>query len=471
MEHKNIYEQPDKKRKQKAAICTSLILAGALLIGGTKIMSGFKPKNKVEISTEVTSTMISNEEYNLLLTEDFDINNEDEVSKRAQAIYDISEKKYTVLDIKNSIYMVNELYDKVVYPDNVKTDDQKLEYVQSLVKLLAITLDDYLSDYSVMMDYVVNDGVSDIEFTGNTGAIPYAYMWMPQTNEAKKLAIEIARVCEEQRLNIINKDVSSMREAADYFYNLFLKIKETKASYGQQVLLYNEIGAKQLLFVSVLDKDLSSDFAQVPSYITQQVNNIYSAIGASEGWVLSSTYEDALKEGTFGKDISKEIESYRAQDVASANERVEELNNRIEKESSVVNQGGKPAGDSHDKQEVIDDVVTTRVSESEFIVSIPNEGTYEEVVTGGNVVEENTVKEPSTIKQEETTTYVDANEDIPVMDDKEFFGLATEEDIEDYHNAPFEKSAYATGIGIALAGVLGRLKIVSEDKTKKKRKK
>lgn len=471
MEHKNIYEQPDKKRKRKAAVCTSLILAGALLIGGTKIMSGFKLKSNVGVTTEVTTTMVSNEESNLLLTEDFDINNPDEVGKRAQAIYDISEKERTVLDIQNSIYIVNGLYDKVVYPDEVKTDDQKLEYVQSLVTLLSITLDDYLSDYLVMIDYVINDGVLDIEFAGNTDIIPYAYMWMPQTNDAKKLAIDIAKVCEEQRLNIENKDVTAMYETADKFYNLFLNIKETEASYGEQVLLYNEIGAKQLLFISVLDKEMSSDFAQVPSYITQQANNLYSAIGASEGWVLSDTYEAALKEGTFGKDISKEVENYRAEDVAAAEERVEELNNRIENESSVVNQGGAPAGDSSDKQEVIDDNVTTRVSESEFVVSIPNEGTSEEVVQGGEVVEENTVAEPVATAPHETTTYVDANEDIPVMDDKEFFGLATEEDIEDYHNIPFEKSAYTTGAGILAAGVLGNLQIITEDKTKKKRKK
>lgn len=470
MEHKNIYEQPNKNRKKAATVFTSLAVAGALLIAGTKVCSNFKLKKNTEVTTEVTTTMVSNEESNLLLTEGFDINNPDEVSKRAQDIYDISEKKRTVLDIQNSKYIVNGLSDNIIYPDNIKTDDQKLEYVQSLVTLLSITLDDYLSDYTAMLNYIVNDGMLDLEFAGNTNYIPYAYMWMPQTNEAKKLAIEIAKVCEEQRSNIENKDVSAMHETADKFYDLFLQIEKTEASYGEQVLLYNEFDAKLQLFVYVLDKEKLSDLKQVPSYITQQAGQVYSEIGAREGWKLSPTYEKALEEGTFGKDISKEIESYRAEEASQAEEYYKELNDQIKNESSVVNEGGAPAGDSSDEQEVIDDTVTTRVSESEFVVSIPDEGTVVVTEPGGAVVDESMVAEPSTTAPSETTTYVDANEDIPVISDKEFFGQATEEDIEDYRNAPYEKAAYTTGVGILAAGVLGRLQIVSEDKVKKKRK-
>lgn len=470
MEHKNIYEQPNKNRKKAATVFTSLAVAGALLIAGTKVCSNFKLKKNTEVTTEVTTTMVSNEESNLLLTEDFDINNPDEVSKRAQDIYDISEKKRTVLDIQNSIYTLM-LSDNIIYPDNVKTDDQKLEYVQSLVTLLSITLDDYLSDYTAMLNYIVNDGMLDLEFAGNTNYIPYAYMWMPQTNEAKKLAIEIAKVCEEQRSNIENKDVSAMHETANKFYDLFLQIEKTEASYGEQVLLYNEFDAKLQLFVYVLDKEKLSDLKQVPSYITQQAGQVYSEIGAREGWKLSPTYEKALEEGTFGKDISKEIESYRAEEASQAEEYYKELNDQIKNESSVVNEGGAPAGDSSDKQEVINDTVTTRVSESEFVVSIPDEGTVVVTEPGGDVVDESMVAEPSTTAPSETTTYVDANEDIPVISDKEFFGQATEEDIEDYRNAPYEKTALGTGAGLLSVGAFGGLTTVLDGKVKKKRKK
>ena len=66
-------------------------------------------------------------------------------------------------------------------------DDKKFEYLQQLALLFGITLDDYLSDYVVTMDQILDDSNSNPIFAGTTNPVPCAYMWMPQDSEAKRL--------------------------------------------------------------------------------------------------------------------------------------------------------------------------------------------------------------------------------------------------------------------------------------------
>ena len=172
MEHNDVYKQTFSNAKRNAAI--SVALVGALLVGGVKVGSYFNKKNdKTPIDATPQTTMIDPATSELVLTEDFDINNDEQVNKRAQAIYELSEKEYSVEDIKNTIYLFNEKYDKVVYPKTAKTDDEKFEYLQQLALLLGKTLDDYLKEY-VQVYQKSNKNITIDQL--NVKDVPCAYM-------------------------------------------------------------------------------------------------------------------------------------------------------------------------------------------------------------------------------------------------------------------------------------------------------
>lgn len=454
MEHRNTYEQTHKKQKSRTTVFVSLALAGALLLGGTKVAKLFK-KEDVPVPVKPETTMTTPDETELVLTEDFDINNPEAVSKRAQDIYNLSEKKVSVFDIQNSIYVLNEMYDKIKYPEASKTDDQKFEYLQQLALVLGATLDDYLADYVVTMDQMLDEKISSPTFAGTKNAVPCAYMWMPTYSEAKKTAIEIAKVYYEQRDNIRNNNLAAMTITANDYYSLYSKAKNLKLETGDKILVFKQFSSINPIFTPLLSKEQARDLDDALGVITTSTNKLFSS--ASENLNLSDKLKEGLENGNFGKTITKLEEKYVISDRQDAESRIDAI---VNSETTVVNQGGTPAGGSDGKQEVINNG-TTSVSTSEFVVDIPNEGTSEITVPGGDVVEEHTTEPvtvhttvPATIPATtETTTYTDADDDIPVMDDKEFFASATEEDIEDYKKSPLEPVSYGM-IGVGSVGAV-----------------
>lgn len=400
MEHMDIYEQTHKKGKTITTTCISLALAGALLVGGCKVASVIKGKNLGEPET----TMEQPELGELVLTQDFDINNSEEVSKRAEAIYNLSEKEYTVLDIKNSIYVANEIFDNIVYPDSAKTDDEKFEYLQQLSLLFGATLDDYLFDYVSAMDKVINEEDNDFVFEGRTNDALSAYMWMPTTNETKNFAIDIAKVYCEQRNNIRNNNKAAMIITANEYYDLFIKAKQMELSVGNKVLLFKQFSSINPLFTPLLSKEQTEELDNALGFIATATNKLFSE--AAEGLDISEKIKESLEKGNFGKEITKHEEKYVPEDKNAADKIAEKL--PAESTTTVVDKGGKPVNDSGVKHEVITNPTpaTTTVEESEFIVEIP-EGTTEVVIPGGKVTEEETVTEPYTTNAYER--YVDAD--------------------------------------------------------------
>lgn len=456
MEHRKTYEQTHKKQKSTTAAFVSLAVAGALLLGGTKVGSMiFKNKDKdVPTTTKPETTMVTPESTELVLTEDFDINNPEAVSKRAQDIYNLSEKKISVFDIQNSIYVLNEMYDKIKYPEVSKTDDQKFEYLQQLALVLGATLDDYLADYVVTMDQILDEKISEPIFAGTTNSVPCAYMWMPASCEAKKTAIEIAKVYYEQRANIRDNNLAAMTITANDYYDLYSKAKDIKFKTGDKILVFKQFSSINPIFTTLLSKEQARDLDDALGVITTSTNKLFSS--ASENLDLSQKLKDGLENGNFGKSITKLEEKYVISDRQDAESRIETIASEI---TTIVDNGGTPASGSDGKQEVIDNG-TTNVSTSEFVVDVPNEGTSEITVPGGDVVEEHTTESVTAPSMTETTTYIDADDDIPVMDDKELFAEATDEDIEDYKKSPFES------IGYGMMGV-GSLGAVFSKKRKK----
>lgn len=449
--HKNIYEQSHKKAKNASAF-TSLMLVGALIVGGTLAASKIKLKRPQEpVTTTTETTTYAPKNSLLVLTEDFDINDAAQVKARAQAIYDLSEKEVSVFDIQNLIYIHNQMFDKIIYPENLNNDDEKFEYTQNLALSLGKILDDYLKDYYISMQLVVNDKKNDVTFTGNKGSVPCTYMFMPEMNYAKKQAVEIANLYYEQRSNILNGNVAAMTITANDYYNLYCDLKKADLSTGDKILIFKQFSSINPIFTLFLSKEQAQELDDALGFITTSTNKLYNSF--AENLDLSPRLREGLEKGTFAKSITKLEEKYVSEQKQEAESKYGGI---ISNEPSVVDQGGKPAGNSSDKHEVINDKVTTTVSTSDFVVSIPNEGTSEEVIPGGDVVEENTTSAPtSTTKAETTNSYADFDEDIPVMDEKDFFGQATDEDIEDYRNAIGQKAGYGTGFGLMGAGSLG----------------
>lgn len=449
MEHRNTYDQTHKRQKSRTSAFVSIAVAGALLLGGTKVGSMiFKGKDKdVPTTTKPETTMVAPESTELVLTDDFDINDPEAVSKRAQDIYNLSEKKISVFDIENSIYVLNEMYDKIKYPEVSKTDDQKFEYLQQLALVLGATLDDYLADYVVTMDQMLYKNISNPIFAGTTNAVPCAYMWMPASGEAKKTAIEIAKVYYEQRANIRNNNLSAMTITANDYYDLYSKVKDIEFKTTDKILVFKQFSSINPIFTTFLSKEQARDLDDALGVITTSTNKLFSS--ASENLDLSQKLKDGLENGTFGKSITKLEEKFVIFDRQDAESRIEAIGSEM---TTIVDSGGTPAGGSDGKQEVINKP-TTSVSTSEFIVDIPNEGTSEITVPGGEVVEEHTTELVTEPSRTETTTYIDADEDIPVMDDKEFFAKATDEDIEDYKKSPLEPVSYGM-IGLGSLGLV-----------------
>lgn len=409
MKHRNLYVQTHKKSKKILTAGISIFVAGTLVAVG--VGKHFKQKNKdIPTTTKPDTTMVTSEFTELVLTQDFDINNKDEVSKRAQEIYNLSEGAYNVLDIQNTIYIINEMYDKITYPKNLMTDDEKFYYIKSLSDLFGATLDDYLADYSVTMGLLIND--KNLVFAGTTNPVPCAYMWMSKESEAKKIAIDLAKLYYDQRYNIRNGNIAAMTITANDYYDLYVKAKSVKLSSGDKVILLTNFAIINELFTPHLSEKQANDLDEVILLSAISTGKIFDSV--AEGLEVSKDVINSTKNSNSAEQIIKNGEKYKSTDKKVAESRIEAAGKT---DPSVVNPGGKPVSGSAGKQEVINDKVTTSVvGTSEFVVPIPDEGISEDFVSGGDLVKEQTTKTvPSTTKPSETT-YVD--EDIPVMDEK-----------------------------------------------------
>ena len=235
MEHMDINKQPYDKKK-KAITITALVVTGAIIIGGTKIACNKKLKKPVDNTSSLQNEVYENKD--LYLSQDFDINNDAEVSKRANDIYEISEKEYSKEDIKNTIYLYNGMYDKITYPEKTITDDDKFMYIQNNLTLcLPVTLNDYIEDYySIISGFMDEDIKRDL--TRDITSMVYAYMFMPEYNDTKKLLMDLALICKEQTDNIINKDISKLSDTANKYYALYLEASASNFSTEDKVIVF-----------------------------------------------------------------------------------------------------------------------------------------------------------------------------------------------------------------------------------------
>ena len=442
---------------------TAVILAGAMIVGGSKVAKLLKGDVKAEPETTVTQeTDQLNEEFGVLyLCEDFDINNEVAVNERAQAIYDISEKQVEVSDIKNIIYLINEKFDKIDYKGKT-TDEDKFKYVQKLItKDCFQLLNDNIQDDAQRAADLVNEGDAKEVVEGQKDI--YAYMF-EASHQGKDSAFIIAQIIEEQNNNIKNSLVSNFEQTGKDLIYTIEGLKDANLSDGYGTMDYLDGMSKEPLFPGI---------KMDTNYVDSYTNSLFASWAKSEGIDYSK-----LLEGSNCASKTKEGKKYNASDAIKANSI----------ESTTVKANDTKKGGKHVKTETSKkntEVTTTIEKESstmkvtEGTTKMPD-GNKVEITTdkngdghgevtekGGDVVEEKTevsggevidviTEEPTTTtkvvisKEEPTTTtktttttttttkqeytYVDEDlEDIPILTEDE------------YNNTKTKSSAIAVG--------------------------
>lgn len=372
---KNSYV-PNEKGKKVTTSITAIITAAAILVGGTLIAKlSTKDKKHVEDNSSSVSTTVDYEnQYGLKLTKDFDINDSNAVRQRAKAIYELSDKKYTIEDIMNMIYLVNSATGKIKLDS--MNEEEKFRYLQKLAtglyEILSTNTDNYSDAYK---DLYTKE---DIEKTTikNTNAI-YSYMFIA-SGKGKEDAINLAIVVNKQINNIKNGDKSNIEDTANKFYTQAKLIYSNKSSYPDGVLvsLVDDIKSK-LIFMGI-SKEQGNDLSK--EYQNVDINKIWFDVANKVG-----AYKEADADCETKAKHTTNHEKNNANDKNSAERRED----RPTKSSTTtkVETGGKPV-----RTEVVPKTTkktTTRVVTSEFVVPVKTTKPTTTIVDqGGKVVEE-----------------------------------------------------------------------------------
>lgn len=365
---KNSYVPNEKGKKITAAIT-----AVAILVGGTLIAKlATKDKKHVEDNSSSISTTVDYEnQYGLKLTKDFDINDSDAVRQRAKAIYELSDKKYTIEDIMNMIYLVNSATDKIKLDS--MNEEEKFEYLQKLAVGLYDVLATNVVDFSKGLTSLNNDISFDLK---STDAI-YSYMFIA-SGKGKEDAINLAIVVNKQINNIKNADKSKLTNNADDFYAQSKLIYNNKSGYpdGVVVALIDDIKSK--IPVMGLSKEKAADLSK--EYQNVDINKIWFDVANKVG-----AYKEADADCKTKAKHTTNHEKYDSKDSSQA----ESIGNKSTKNNTTtkVETGGKPV-----RTEVVPKTTkktTTRVVTSEFVVPVKTTKPTTTIVDqGGKVVEE-----------------------------------------------------------------------------------
>ena len=127
-----LMKQAFKKTKETYTKIVAAVMAALLGTTGAVMLVKNKTKDNNNLPEDTSITQEAEENEKLYLSEDFDINNDKEVEDRARAIYELLEdelkKNITVNDIKNIIYVVNNVSEKT----DLKTSDDIQQLLISL---------------------------------------------------------------------------------------------------------------------------------------------------------------------------------------------------------------------------------------------------------------------------------------------------------------------------------------------------
>lgn len=395
----HIYSQPQKNGKKLTALAVAIALAATGGCAATKYLGKDKAPVEEVPTNELTTTVYDPLVDLMYITEDFDINDDEAVTKRAMLILQLAEREFdlgkvkdfnvTELDIKNLIYITNEKLDKVVYPENLKTDAKKFKYAQELLLMYGKLFDDSTKEFVGMTDIIVEDSVKTEEETTESlykddlvRSIPCAYMFMAETNEGKKMAIEVAKVNYRHLLNIKAEDLTAMLITSQEYYKLYTEAKELKMSDGYEMTLFKNFSATNGLYSRMLDDKQVLELDTALGFIATSANAVFTEL------TRDLDISKIIKDGNFSNTTPLK-EQYKSENKVEAEQRPEAWSPEEEKTTKIVEQGGKPITTQKVTEPASNNKVpaTTRTETTTFIVPV-TEYTTEKFVPGGEVISE-----------------------------------------------------------------------------------
>lgn len=428
MKHKK--KQPFTKTK-KAVSITLAALLGALGIGGTVAIVNYIKDDAV----------VSNQdEADLTLTGYFNIDDPAQVKARAEAILKMTDVKLDVEEVMNIIYYMNGKYDSLILNG---TDKEKVMDIKIIAGDAYELFNSCLEDDVDCLSSIDSGTIRPIKMDDEI----FAFHFMPgkikgnyrfQRGHAKSEAIELGIIVNKQLKLIENAEVSIPSEKdltanAEEFYKFVVETKnDDKLTENERVGILLNAKAVSAIFTRYLSAEKVELLNQ--DYFNIDLNAILFDICKDLG--LEDAYNEIIKEaqekGEFGKPITELKEEYKKDESKEAATHPAIKDEKPEK--VVVDNGGKPAGNSSDKQEVIkpsepttkveEETWTEPVTEGEievivpgedgkedesFVVVVPNGGgQFEVVVPGGDVVSEEILTEHETNSSYESKEeYVD----------------------------------------------------------------
>lgn len=403
----HIYSQPQENGKKLTALALAIALAATGGCAATKYLGKDKAPVEEVPTTELTTTIEDPIAKLMVLTEDFDINDDKAVTKRAKAILEIAKTEYelkkvtdfniTELDIKNLIYITNEKLDKVVYPENLKTDAKKFKYAQELSLMYGKLFDDSTKDFVENLDFLIDAKHSGyMEETEkyyktikiNTSlvfSIPCAYMFMAETNEGKKMAINVAETNYRHMTNIVEKDLTAVLLTSQDYYKLYTEAKKLKMTDGYEMTLFKNFSATNWLHSRMLDDAQVAELDKALGHIATSTNAVFTEL--TRDLDTSEIIVEGSKNGF--SNTTKLEETYKPADKVVAEQRPEAWSPKEESTTKIVEQGGKPITTQKVTEPATNNKVpaTTRTETTTFIAPV-TEYTTEVFVPGGEVITE-----------------------------------------------------------------------------------
>ncbi len=368
----------------------AVILAGTTLVGSAITIAKNIKKTNGKLGTEVSTTM--GEEEILELSKSF---KNAKVPERADAINALEDNKYKPLDIINLIYIFNGKYDKVEFSSEIKTDEEKYDYLQHLCLLIHEIMNvDTLEDINKVRAYMLQSK-------------------KVEEDKAKENNIEVAKLINTQYENLSKKDEKALVETAETLLALVKNIMKNWEDYTdyEKLLMLEELTAKSAIITPYLQEkdakfwdDLEYEKA---TYTNTLFYNIVEVLKIDLDWIYKNQ-----QDGKFGNKTTPLTEAYKPADKEVAKD--EPIPNP-EGTTTVIVPGGESVPNSNGNQVVVKDSVTEKVEEEEFIVDISGIEKPSDITEEGNKV------------VEEFTTEVSGMNDIDKDDYKEEVNKSDEE--------------------------------------------
>ena len=312
-------------------------------------------KEASSADVELSDNLID-EKNQLQLTEDFDIENAEEVKARAEAIHallpDDVKAEFSVEDLINIIYLSNGKSAYFKYPEGLD-DNAKLKYAQHTISL-----------------------TGDLFKSGNLGS----YVFHATSDDLKDKKIELHKIVKEQIKN-------PSKENAEDFYSLVKGVVDGmgESEYNDEYsLFFHEISAVNGYFTIYLNNEQAAFLDGANSYIYKIDNQMGFGVMPKNAKVA-----DSIDNVVNNDKPARTGEKYIASDAAPAAQ-IQPADPVTE--TKVVDKGGKPAG-------TISEPITSGGSDSTpaepkepvtetstFVVPLPDDvEEYEVVIEEGGI--------------------------------------------------------------------------------------